>query len=269
MGAIEHPPALPWQGIGLTDQGLVRATNQDFFAVDNEIGLWIVADGMGGHAGGSTASRLAVKAVNDHIVSSSTFLSPIDTADARDLIYRTQTLLASAIAEADSLIRTTAANAPDLTGMGTTIVVGLFCPGPQPAVAVAHIGDSRAYLIRDRQIHTLTTDHSFVQRLVSEGRISPEQAKSHPQQNVLLRAVGTEDRLPPDVTTHPLHPSDILLFCTDGLTKMVEEEEMLALVLDHASQPNETCRHLIQLANARGGKDNTTMVLVSPEYRFS
>ena len=252
-----------WQGTGLTDQGLVRTANQDCFAVDNTAGLWIVADGMGGHAGGSMASQLAVRAVTDYFIASSTSQALIQRTDAADRAHHIETLLAAAITSADSLVRTTAAHTPDLAGMGTTIVVGLFCPGAAPSVAIGHIGDSRAYLIRDRQIRPLTTDHSFVQRLVTEGRVSVDEAKRHPQQNILLRAIGVGEQVPPDVTTHTLSPSDVLLLCTDGLTKMVEEQEMLGLILEHNDRPAEACQPLIALANARGGKDNTTVILVS------
>ena len=256
---MDRQASLPWQGTGFTDTGLARQTNQDAFAVDNDLGLWIVADGMGGHAGGGTASQLAVKAVTDHVVSSA-----ISSPDFSSRIDQVKELLRSAVAVADSLIRTAADTTPDLKGMGTTVVIGLFCPGPEPSIALAHVGDSRAYLIRDRCISALTTDHSFVQRLVSEGRISLDEARTHPQQNVLLRAVGVEDHLPPDVTIHPLQPTDILMLCTDGLTKMLEEQEILAYMLAPQGSPDAMCRQLIDAANACGGKDNTTVIVIAP-----
>ena len=256
---MDRQVSLSWQGTGFTDTGLARQTNQDTFAVDNDLGLWIVADGMGGHAGGSTASQLAVKAVNNNIASAARSFP-----DFRGRIDRVEELLRSAVAAADSLIRATADTTPDLKGMGTTIVIGLFCPCPEPSIALAHIGDSRAYLIRTRCISPLTTDHSFVQRLVSEGRISFDEARIHPQQNVLLRALGVEDRLPPDVTIHPLQPNDIVILCTDGLTKMLEEQEILDCVLAFQGSSDQIGRHLIDAANARGGKDNTTVIVIAP-----
>lgn len=259
---MDRQVSLSWQGTGFTDIGLARQTNQDAFVVDNDLGLWIVADGMGGHAGGSTASQLAVKAVTDHIASTARSFS-----DFRNRIDRVEELLRSAVAAADSLIRATADTTPDLTGMGTTIVIGLFCPGPNPSMALAHVGDSRAYLIRARCISALTTDHSFVQRLVSEGRISLDAARTHPQQNVLLRAVGVEEPLPPDITIHSLHPHDIVMFCTDGLTKMLEEQDILGYALTFQQSPEEMCRQLIGAANAHGGKDNTTVIVIAPTER--
>ena len=256
---MDRQVSLSWQGTGVTDTGLARQTNQDAFVVDNNLGLWIVADGMGGHAGGGTASQLAVKAVTDHVVSSA-----VSSPDFNSRIDQVKELLRSAVAVADSLIRAAADTTPDLKGMGPTVVIGLFCPGPEPSIALAHIGDSRAYLIRARCISALTTDHSFVQRLVSEGRISLDEARTHPQQNVLLRAVGVEDRVPPDVTIHPLQPHDIVMLCTDGLTKLLEEQEILDCVLAFQGSPDEMCRQLIDAANARGGKDNTTVIIIAP-----
>ena len=256
---MDRQASLSWQGTGFTDTGLARQTNQDAFAVDNDLGIWVVADGMGGHAGGGIASQLAVKAINDNIASAA-----ISFPDFRIRIDQVDERLRSAVAAADSLIRATAGTTPDLKGMGTTAVIGLFCSGPEPSIALAHIGDSRAYLIRDRCINAVTTDHSFVQRLVSEGRISLDEARTHPQQNVLLRAVGVEDRVPPDVTIQSLHSHDIVIICTDGLTKMLEEQDILDCVLTSQRSPDEMCRQLIDAANAHGGKDNTTVIVVAP-----
>jgi PPM family protein phosphatase len=256
---MDRQVLLSWQGTGFTDTGLARQTNQDAFVVDNDLGLWIVADGMGGHAGGGTASQLAVKAVTDHITS-----SVGSFPNSHNRVDQVEEVLLSAVAAADSLIRATAETTSDLKGMGTTVVIGLLCPGSEPSIALAHIGDSRAYLIRDRCISALTNDHSFVQRLVSEGRISFEEARTHPQQNVLLRAVGMEDPLPPDVTIHPLHPHDIVILCTDGLTRMLEEQDILDYVLASQESLDEMCRQLIDAANARGGKDNTTVIVITP-----
>jgi protein phosphatase len=262
MNLLDPIPDLSWQGTGLTEQGLVRSTNQDSFAVENQIGLWVVADGMGGHSGGGVASQLAVQALVAYIRASTT-----SQADFTNRLARASDLLTSAIAAGDSTIRGSAAETPDLAGMGTTIVAGLFCPGPIPSLAVAHIGDSRAYLVRQRCIRALTTDHSFVQGLLTQGRITSHEARQHPKQNILLRAMGVEDHASPDIAIHPLEPDDILLFCTDGLTKMVSEDDILTCILNRLVSPSETCRQLIQMANDRGGKDNSTVVIVSSSSR--
>lgn len=254
------PP--PWQGTGLTDIGLVRTSNQDAFAVENQLGLWVIADGMGGHAGGSIASDLAVKSVVEHVRALSESWSR--SADQRTLAV---TLLAGAVSAGDAAIRRQVESAPDLTGMGTTLVAALLFSSPHSHFAVAHVGDSRAYLIRSHTIRPLTTDHSFVQRLLTEGQITPEEAKTHAQQNILLRALGAQDQAAPDIAFHTLEPQDILLLCTDGLTKTVSEDEMLSIVSDNLTSSARACRQLIDLANAHGGKDNTTVVVISPHLR--
>lgn len=252
---------LPWQGTGLTDTGLVRTSNQDAFTLENQIGLWVIADGMGGHAGGSIASQLATQSVVHHVRDSHGILS-----SGPDQAPSAIRLLRQAVASGDSAIRQRVSTNRDLTGMGTTLVIALLCPGPPTQIAIAHVGDSRAYLLRNHTIQPLTTDHSFVQRLLTEGQITPEEAMTHPQQNILLRALGAEDQATPDIALHTLEPQDIILLCTDGLTKTVSEEEVLSIVSENLALPDRACQQLIDLANAHGGKDNTTVVVISP-YR--
>ena len=254
---------LPWQGIGLTDTGLVRTSNQDAFVVENQIGLWVVADGMGGHAGGSVASQLAVQSVVEH-VRASRELWPNSFEQEKSVF----TFLEKAVAEGDEAIRRQATTTPDLTGMGTTLVVALLLHGPPIQIAIAHVGDSRAYQIRNQTIRALTADHSLVQKLLTEGRISQKEAQIHPQQNVLLKALGAEDRAVPDIELRSFKPQDILLLCTDGLTKTVAEQEILSTVLEMKHSPLMACQQLIDRANAAGGKDNTTVVLITP-HSFS
>jgi serine/threonine protein phosphatase PrpC len=248
---------LSWFGTGLTDTGLVRTFNQDAFAVENHLGLWVIADGMGGHAGGNVASRLAVDAIVDHVGNALKVQSKNQADEASKF-------LVEAVLSADVAIHQQVKVSPDLAGMGTTILAVLFSQAPQPALAIAHIGDSRAYRIRHRQIKALTTDHSLVQQLVSQGRITPDQANTHPKQNVLLRALGVSDQSIPDVQVHPLESQDVILLCTDGLTKSISESEILSIILGAWGSPLQTCQQLIARANAQGGKDNITVVLVHP-----
>jgi protein phosphatase len=214
---------------------------------------------MGGHAGGSIASRLAVQSVLDYVIESHR-TPPSSSSKPSEVIP----LLTQAVAAGDAAIRRHASANPELKGMGTTLVAAQFCHTPEPQIVIAHIGDSRAYLIRNESMTVLTTDHSFVQRLVSEGKITQDEAKAHPQQHILLKALGAEDQALPDVAVHPLEPQDILLLCTDGLTKTVTEDEILAIVLENHHVAGSACQKLIELANANGGKDNTTVVIVSP-----
>lgn len=235
----------------------MRSVNQDAFAIEDRLGLWVIADGMGGHAGGDVASRLAVDAIVSHVGNAKN----LHTIDQSDEVSR---FLAEAILSADAAIHQRVKVSPDLAGMGTTVITVLFIKTPRPAVAIAHIGDSRAYRIRHSQIKALTTDHSFVQQLVSQGHITPAQGNVHPKQNILLRALGVSDQSTPDVQVHPLDSQDVILLCTDGLTKMISESEILSIILRNWEAPLKTCQELIAQANANGGKDNITVVLVHP-----
>jgi protein phosphatase len=239
--------------------GRVRNSNQDAFSVENQLGLWVVADGMGGHAGGNIASHLAIQSVVEHVQQTyGVFASGhLHTTEA-------SSLLESAVAAGDAAIRQRVATSPELQGMGTTLVIALLCPTAPTQIAIAHVGDSRAYLIRNSEIRPLTTDHSFVQRLLIEGQITPEDAMNHPNQNLLLRALGADNQSKPDINLYMLDPHDIVLLCTDGLTKMVSEDDILAIVSGTRNSPSDACRKLIERANHQGGKDNTTVVLVSP-----
>ena len=262
MGDVDLERPVVWQGFGLSDIGLVRFSNQDAFAVENQLGLWVIADGMGGHAGGSVASSLAVNSIVEYLRASSEAWPDSQHRHAFAL-----QVLAEAISVGDTAIHQRTVTAPDLTGMGTTIVAALLCPGDSLGMAVAHVGDSRAYLIRNDTITRLTTDHSLVQLLLREGRISSDQAMTHSQQHILLRALGVEDHAKADMALHILDPQDIILLCTDGLTKTLTEGEILSIVSQHRSAPPHACRILIDTANDHGGKDNTTVVMISASHR--
>jgi len=169
-----------------------------------------------------------------------------------------------AIATSHTAIREKALVHPEFEGMGTTIVIAVYCAGPPMQIAFAHVGDSRAYLIRNGTIRLLTSDHSLVQRLLTEGQITPDEALNHPQQNILLRALGADDQSKPDIHLQDLEPEDMFLLCTDGLTKTATEKEILSTIIADRMTPSKACQSLIELANAHGGKDNTTVVLISP-----
>lgn len=253
------PPTLPWIGTGLTDTGRVRTSNQDDFAIDNELGLWVIADGMGGHAGGKIASELAVASIMNHVrAATEPWPSSVDR------LQHATTVLTHAITAGKTAIQERIAVAPELSTMGTTVVVAWLCPLPTPSVAIAHVGDSRAYVIRDERLAALTTDHSLVQQLVTEGRISLEESLDHSKKNVLVRAIGLDFPSTPDIALHPLGPHDIVLLCTDGLMKMISEDDILSVILDCRDSPEKTCQRLITRANAAGGKDNTTVLLITP-----
>lgn len=253
------PSSLPWIGTGLTDLGRVRTSNQDAFSIDNEIGLWVIADGMGGHVGGNIASELAVASIMNHVRTSA---QPWPSSG--DQLHHATTILTDAVTSGKTSIQERIAVEPALSSMGTTVVAAWLCPLPTPAVAIAHVGDSRAYVVRHDRLVALTTDHSLVQQLVTDGHMTLEESLDHPKKNVLMRALGFSFPSTPDIALHPLGPDDIILLCTDGLMKMMSDESILSVILDSKGSPEETCQRLIARANAAGGKDNTTVLLITP-----
>jgi protein phosphatase len=229
-----------------SDVGMVRTANEDRFALAPDLGLFLVADGMGGHIGGQLASSLAadgtVEALRGVADSSA---SPTDK-------------LRFCVAAANHEIFMTAQAKPELTGMGTTLVALLAGEG---RIGLAHVGDSRAYLVRGSRIRQLTRDHSLVADLVRRGEISADAARGHPHRHVLTRALGVRRSGLPDLGELTPAAGDMLLLCSDGLTEHVLDEE-IAEVVGGPDEPDAICDKLVGLANARGGEDNSTVALV-------
>ncbi len=224
--------------------GKIRASNQDSGSVGNH--LFIVADGMGGHAGGDVASALAIR----HLVGLDRPYASVE--QAREELYR-------GILDAGKELTRAVADHPELTGMGTTLS-SMVRVGDN--VVVAHIGDSRIYLLRDGVLEQITADHTFVQRLVDSGRITPEEAAVHPRRSVLMRVLGDVD-VDPEIDTHVLEtkPGDRWLLCSDGLSGYVAEREVAEILLT-TDDPEEACEKLIQASLAEGAPDNVTAVIV-------
>ncbi|MFN0120073.1 MAG: Stp1/IreP family PP2C-type Ser/Thr phosphatase [Blastocatellia bacterium] len=231
-----------------TDQGMQRRENQDAcgFWRDAVSGnhLLIVADGMGGAACGSAASRMAVKIVQEHFFNPELQHIPINDR------------LSDAMIAANNAIYQKACDEPHCQGMGTTCVAVAVCGRH---AFISHVGDSRLYLIRDQRIARMTKDHSLVQRMLDDGLINEEEAESHPQRNVLQRAIGPRAEVTPEVRPEPLElaPHDILLLATDGLFGQMRDEEMFEIALTH--EPASAIDVLVNLANERGGPDNITI----------
>jgi serine/threonine protein phosphatase PrpC len=246
-----------WHGVGLTDRGRVRTSNQDAFAILNECGIWIVADGMGGRAGGDIASRITVDAVANELSQRlGTRLS-----DSTEIQSRSD-LLHQVVHRSNQAVREEASRHPELLGMGTTLVVLMILPRPQPTALIAHVGDSRAYCLRSGVLTQVTRDHSFVEESFRNGLLTEAEAVDHPMRHVLTRAVGAELEVETEITIHALAPQDILLLCTDGLTKMLPDRIVRDILFQPAASPHQMCQALVDEANARGGDDNTTVVLV-------
>jgi protein phosphatase len=230
---------------GKTDIGCIRSNNEDSFGYDTEIGLFVVCDGMGGAAAGEVASQIGVDSILSHFRRSSTHCSL--TGDE----------LARAIRSANKRISESARDNPQRSGMGTTIVAALL---HDRIVSIAHVGDSRIYLIRDGAAQQLTVDHSLVMEHLRLGYISRDEAESSRLQNVITRALGTESA-EPELAEVSMLPYDVLLLCTDGLTRHVPDS-LLSELIDNAASLDAACSALVEAAKTRGGSDNITCVLV-------
>ena len=233
-----------------TDIGMVREVNQDYvFVTETPIGnlpnLLVVADGMGGHRAGEYASRLAVEVLKQELEGS--------TEESPEAVMR------NAITRANERVLEAARQDAKLSGMGTTLVVATVI---ERTLYFANVGDSRLYLLSD-DIKQLSKDHSLVQEMVRLGGINQEEAKSHPDKNIITRAIGAKDELDIDFYEYRLKKNDMILMCTDGLSNMVEDEEMLHIV-KCSRDGVEAVEQLIERAKDNGGNDNIGVIVAQP-----
>ena len=233
-----------------TDIGMVRDVNQDYaFASSGRIGnlpnLFVVADGMGGHNAGEFASRFAV----EHLIA--------EIEQSSD--HTPETMICNAIETVNSKLFSTAKEDEQLKGTGTTMVVATVI---ENTLYFANVGDSRLYLLNEG-IKQLSKDHSFVQEMVRLGGIKMEEAKYHPDKNIITRAVGVKEKTQVDFFEYRLKPNDMILMCTDGLSNMVEDEEIHRIVMG-ARDVVEAVERLIERANSNGGRDNIGVVVLEP-----
>ncbi len=240
------------QAWSLTDCGLVREQNQDYCDIvrfSEEQLLVIVCDGMGGAKSGNVASRLACEVFTEEIRRSiHPAMSQLEIAS----------MMRAACALANLTVFEQSRLMPEFQGMGTTLVAA-FLSGRQ--ATIANIGDSRAYYLNQLGITQITTDHSVVEDMVRRGELTPDQARRHPRRNLITRAVGTEPEVESDLFTKTLNGRDFLLLCSDGLSSVVSDQEILFEVV-HGANPGNCCRRLLNIANAAGSPDNVTVVLV-------
>lgn len=250
------PSMWEWTAYGQTNCGLVRHSNQDTFLVDNHHRLWAVADGMGGHPGGDVASRLVIDTLADF---SPTLAQSTPTSGATEE-ERATSCLTAMVEHAHAAILSRADHNPPLQGMGTTLVAAHLLQLPMPRLLVVNIGDSRAYLIRGRTIIQVTRDHTLVEEKIRDGRLIPNEAAHHPDRHVLTRAMGLGPTIETDIFPYDLIEGDLLLLCSDGLTKMLTDERILQTALPDRHHPHRCTEALIAAALEAGGIDNVTVV---------
>ena len=242
------------RGCGQTDKGIVRRDNQDYFHIDQledgKLILCVVCDGMGGARAGNVASRMAAE----------TFVEELSEKKAgftnKALIHEA---MREAVEKANRVVYEGSKGHGDYKGMGTTLVGGVLRGNK---AHIINVGDSRAYHVSKGKIHRITRDHSLVEDMIFRGDITPEEARSHPNKNLITRAVGIDNKVNWDIYTLDLKAGDRLLFCSDGLVDIVSDEEILEEIKRYHSDLEKCCEMLIHLALARGGPDNVTVLLV-------
>ena len=235
----------------VTNIGRKRKMNQDYvYSSEQPVGhlpnLFLVADGMGGHNAGEYASKVTVETIVETIADS----AEKDPSRA----------FGEAIQKANAKVRKLASVSPLLAGMGTTVVAAT-CEGER--LTVANVGDSRLYVVNRSEIRQVTRDHSWVEEMVRRGGITREDARNHPDKNIITRAVGVDDTVKPDFFTMRLEEGDMVLMCTDGLTNMLEDGE-IRMILNGARDIVEKAEELVEAANENGGRDNISVILIEP-----
>lgn len=246
---------------GRSDIGCVRTNNEDNFGYDTRHGIYIVCDGMGGQAAGEVASKLAVDTMLTYFRDSAAkgrFDTVGDPMEGEPELARA---LSSSIHLANTAVVDSASNHAARAGMGATVVAVYV--GKHGLFSIGHVGDSRIYLMRDRKIQQLTQDHSLVMEQVRRGLITLEEAKHSEVQNIIIRALGAEKDVKPDIDVMMAQPDDLLLLCSDGLTRELEDDRLQEIINANSASPLEaTCDALIEAARQGGGNDNITALLV-------
>ena len=233
-----------------TNKGLMRENNEDSLIVEqfDNYCLYAVADGMGGHKAGEVASSIAIEEIRNFFVKS------MENGD-----FQPPTFIIESVKLSNDKIREESFNKEEYCGMGTTITMAVI-DKLNNIIYIGNIGDSRAYLLRNNEIKQITIDHTYVNELMKDGRITAEEAKTHPKRNVITRALGSEEFVHADIFELELFENDILLLCTDGLTTHVSDDNILVIIKEYGA--SESLRKLIKQANDNGGTDNITIIIV-------
>jgi PPM family protein phosphatase len=244
--------------VGASDTGRVREHNEDTIGTDGDIGLVVLADGMGGYKAGEVASGIAVRTVLT-LVKDAVDREDLSLSDEVNGLSRPGILLRDAIQRANKVIYQTARTQANCEGMGTTVVAGLFF---DDKLTIAHVGDSRMYRCRDGKIEQVTQDHSLLQELVSRGFYTPEEAQRAAAKNYVTRALGVEPTVDVEITELPALKDDVYLLCSDGLSDMVEDDDIQLTINTFGANLETVAKQLVLLGNDNGGRDNISVVLV-------
>src|SRR5215470_4076566 len=243
--------------VGKTDTGRVREHNEDTIASDVDVGLLVLADGMGGYNAGEVASGIAVKTIVN-LVREQVEREDMNVQDRESGMSRPSIILRDAIHRANKIIYQTARSQPQCEGMGTTIVAALFFDNK---ISVAHVGDSRMYRLRSGRFEQVTMDHSLLQELVDRGFYSAEEAQRAANKNYVTRALGVEPNVEVELQEAPVQKGDAYMLCSDGLSDMVEDEDIHLTINTFGDNLDTVAKQLIQLANDNGGRDNVSVVM--------
>ena len=251
--------------LGLTDTGMVREKNEDAIGYDSSLGLVVLADGMGGHRGGEIASGITVDTIIDEVQQNLPAITSGEI-DETSGFSKESICIQDAVVAANDLVYKTAEANPEHKGMGTTIVVLQFYNN---TFSLAHIGDSRCYRLRADKLEQITKDHSLLQELIDRGFYTREEARNSMNKNLVTRALGIDPVVMPDIQEDIVLKNDIYLLCSDGLTDLVEDEDMYLTIKQFSDNLEEAAKQLITKANQNGGKDNISVMLCRVDDDFS
>lgn len=245
------------QSFGLSDVGKLREHNEDTIGIDNDIGLFVLADGMGGYNAGEIASGLAVKTIMS-LVKEAYEYQNMSLGDKEMNLSRPGIVLRDAISRANKIIYQTAKNQPNYEGMGTTVVACLFRDNH---VSVAHVGDSRLYILRNQKFDQVTLDHSLIQELMDRGFYSEDESLYAASKNYVTRALGIDNQVDVEIHEYPVNQSDRFLLCSDGLSDMIDNEAIKTALSAPDGNLEAIANNLIELSNQNGGRDNISVIL--------
>ena len=251
--------------MGMTDTGIVRNKNEDAIGYDSVLGTVVLADGMGGHRGGEIAATMTVDTIIHQLQQNLPAISPGEV-DSESGFSLESICIQDAVVAANELVYKTAEANPEHKGMGTTIVVLQFYNN---SFSLAHIGDSRCYRLRANKFEQITKDHSLLQELIDRGFYTPEEARNSMNKNLVTRALGIDPVVMPDIQEDIVLKNDIYLLCSDGLTDLVEDEDIYYTINKFSANLEEAAKQLITKANQNGGKDNISVMLCRIDDDFS